>query len=102
MNSFEKFKNPEEIYRGTDFFMLNGKLDHDEIKHQLSEMKDKGVYSFIARTYVGLQSDYPGPQFKSHLKTIIETAKELGMKVFLQAGYMPEYVLDLPEEYSLN
>lgn len=102
MNSFEKFASPDGIFAGTDFWMLNGNLDSDEIKYQLCEMKEKGIYSFIARTYIGLQSDYPGPEFKSHLRTIINTAKELGMKVFLQAGYMPEHVLDLPEKYSLN
>ena len=56
----ETFKHPKDIYRGTDFWMLNGRLNDEDIVSQLKEMKDKGVYSFIARTYLGLKSDYPG------------------------------------------
>ncbi len=97
-----KFKNPPMLYHGTDFWMLNGKLTEDEIIRQLTDMKKQGVYSFIARTYIGLQSDYPGKDFKSKLRTIINTAKQLDMKLFLQAGYMPEHVLGLPAEYSLG
>ena len=45
--------------------MLNDKLEADELIHQLREMKKQGVYTFIARTYIGLKSDYPGPEFQS-------------------------------------
>ena len=99
---YEDFKNPNALFRGTDFWMLNGELDDADIVDQLHEMKDKGVYSFIARTYLGLKSDYPGPRFKSSLHTIVDTAKALGMKGFLQAGYMPEAVLGLPEDCALR
>ncbi|MBR2354055.1 MAG: hypothetical protein IKA76_06110 [Clostridia bacterium] len=102
MNAYESFVHPAPMYRGTDFWMLNDTLEETELIRQLHEMKKQGVYSFIARTYIGLKSDYPGADFKSKLKVIVKTAKELDMKVFLQAGYMPECVLDLPLEYSLN
>ena len=98
----EAFRNPQDIFRGTDFWMLNGSLSDEEIVYQLTEMRDKGVYSFIARTYLGLKSDYPGPGFKEKIKLIIETSKKLGLKVFLQAGYMPEAVLGLPESSALR
>lgn len=96
------FKHPDELFRGTDFWMLNGNLSEEEIVHQLHEMKDKGVYSFIARTYLGLKSDYPGPNFKSKMRVIVDTARELGLKIFVQAGYMPEAVLGLPEAHALR
>ena len=96
------FKLTDDIYRGTDFWMLNGELTDGEIKFQLGEMKEKGVYSFIARTYLGLKSDYPGPDFMSKMRTIVDTSRELGLKVFLQAGYMPEAVLGLPESCALR
>ncbi len=97
----ENFIYPDNIYKGTDFWMLNDELSEEIIK-QLSEMHDKGVYSFIARTYIGLKSDYPGSDFKAKLHIIVNTAKQLGMKVFLQAGYMPEAVVGLPEKYALR
>ena len=102
MNAYESFVHPDPMYRGTDFWMLNDRLEEGEIRRQLHEMKEQGVYSFIARTYIGLKSDYPREDFQSKLRVIVDTAKALEMKVFLQAGYMPECVLDLPEEYSLN
>lgn len=96
------FNQPGNLFRGTDFWMLNGNLSEEEIVHQLHEMKDKGVYSFIARTYLGLKSDYPGPSFKAKMRTIVEISKQLGLKIFLQAGYMPEAVLGLPEAHALR
>ncbi len=102
MNAFESFRNPEPFYYGTDFWMLNDRLEDGEIVRQLHEMRRQGVRSFIARTYIGLKSDYPGPDFKAKLRLMVRTADELGMKLFLQAGYMPEAVLDLPPAYALN
>lgn len=102
MDSFLHFVNPSPIYHGTDFWMLNDTLDEDEIACQLSEMKKQGVTSFIARTYIGLKSDYPGKDFRQKLAKIIETAKALDMKLFLQAGYMPEHIPNLSEEDALR
>ncbi len=99
---YDSFKTPDPLFHGTDFWMLNGDLRDEQIEFQMKEMHDKGVYTFIARTYLGLRSDYPGPRFKKSLKKIIETAKALGMKLFLQAGYMPEAVPNLPEEGALR
>ena len=98
----ESFANPEMLFRGTDFWMLNDTLTDEGIVSQIHEMKDKGVYSFIARTYIGLKSDYPGPEFKKKMRVIIDTAEKCGLRVFLQAGYMPEAVLGLPEDYALR
>lgn len=96
------FDNPDKIYRGTDFFMLNDRLDEDELRRQIDEMSKRGVASFIARTYIGLKSDYPGPDFMSKMSAMIDEAKKHDMTVFVQAGYMPEAVLDLPEEFALD
>ncbi len=101
MFNLEKFSNPPAEYKGTDFWMLNDALSDDDIDFQLSEMKKQGIASFIARTYIGLKSDYPGLGFKKHMRTIVECARKYGLKVFIQAGYMPEAVLDMPEEFAL-
>jgi len=95
-------KNPEQIYRGTDFWMLNDRLSEEEIRKQIKKMHEQGVASFIARTYIGLKSDYPGEDFMAKTALIISEAKKYGMTVFLQAGYMPEAVLDLPERFAMD
>ncbi len=96
------FLHPENEYRGTDFFMLNDALTEADLRFQISEMSKRGVTSFIARTYIGLKSDYPGPGFMSKMSVMIDEAKKHGMTVFVQAGYMPEAVLDLPKECALE
>ncbi|MBR0459209.1 MAG: hypothetical protein IJJ26_08215 [Victivallales bacterium] len=102
MSFQEEFKNPPDLYRGTDFWMLNGALEEAELRRQLREMRSQGVASVIARTYIGLKSDYPGADFKKKMHCIVDTARELGMKIYLQAGYMPEAVLDLPKEFAIR
>lgn len=96
------FKNPNEIYKGTDFWMLNGRIEDSELLSQIDSMHEQGVHSFIERTYIGLRSDYPGEDFHKKTRLILERAKSYGMTVFLQAGYMPEAVLDLPRDYALD
>ncbi len=100
MFDVHEFRSPGEQFRGVDFWMLNDALDDDNMRFQLREMHQKGVSSFIARTYIGLKSDYPGPGFKKKLWTVVETARELGLKIYLQAGYMPEAVVGLPPEFA--
>lgn len=96
------FREPEEWCRGTDFWMLNDELDEQEMCRQLCSMKEQGVGSVIVRTYIGLRSDYPGKDWMSKMKAIVAKAREIDMKLFMQAGYMPEAVLELPVEYSIG
>lgn len=96
------FLNPPQDCRGTDFWMLNDELNEDEMRRQLRSMHAQGVASVIARTYIGLKSDYPGKDWMSKMHALVDEAKQLGMTVFMQAGYMPEAVLDLPPEFSLG
>jgi hypothetical protein len=101
MNGYS-FQNPDEKYRGLDLWMVNDDLDDEEIRRQVFEFKDKGFYSVVFRTYNGLISDYPGPLFKSKVRAAIEAAKECGLKIALQAGYMPSAYPDLPREHALH
>ena len=83
------FKNPPQIHKGTDFWMLNDELRDDEIRRQIAEFHDKGMGAFIARTYVGLRTDYPGPKWKHQIRVMLEEATKYGMRVTLQAMRMP-------------
>ena len=56
----QDFLTPPDSCRGTDFWMLNDELEEGELRRQLRSMRDQGVASVIARTYIGLRSDYPG------------------------------------------
>jgi hypothetical protein len=100
MFSWEGFERPDLIHRGTELWMLNDRLEEDELRRQIAEMKKQGFYSFIARTYIGLASDYPGQDFMGKMRAIVDEAKKQNMKVFIQAGYMPGGVLGLPDKYT--
>ena len=98
----EQFKSPDMIYRGTDFWMLNDELKDDEIRWQVREFHEKGMGAFIARTYVGLRTDYPGPKWKHQIRVMLEEAKKYGMRVTLQAMRMPAGVKETPIEDVLD
>ncbi len=102
ISTMNTFQSPNQIYKGTDFWMLNGKIEDGELLAQIDKMYEQGVRSFIERTYIGLRSDYPGEDFHKKTRLILERASKYGMTVFLQAGYMPEAVLDLPRYYALE
>ena len=102
MLSLDTFRNPPDNCRGTDFWMLNDKLDDDELRRQLRSMRGQGVASVIARTYIGLKSDYPGEEFHRKMRVTVDAAREIGIKIFLQAGYMPEAVVGLPPEFAIS
>ena len=96
------FESPKDQYRGLDLWMVNDKLTDDEIERQVKEFREKGFYSVIFRTYNGLISDYPGPNFKHKVRVAVEAAKECGLKIALQAGFMPSAYPALPKEYALH
>jgi len=97
-----KFKNPPRVYGGLDLWMINDALEDTVLREQVREFYDKGCYSVIARTYNGLKSDYPGESFMSKIAVILDEAKKVGLKIALQAGYMPAACPDLPKEYALS
>lgn len=97
-----EFSNPADWCRGTDFWMLNDELSEQEMCRQLRSMHEQGVGSVIVRTYIGLRSDYPGQDWMAKMRAVVAEAKKIGMKLFMQAGYMPEAVLGLPEKYYLG
>ena len=65
--------------------MLNDELEEGELRRQLRSMRDQGVASVIARTYIGLKSDYPGKDWMKKMHVVVDEAKKLGMTVFMQA-----------------
>ena len=101
MNQYP-FQTPDDRYRGLDLWMVNDQLEDGEIERQVKEFREKGFYSVVFRTYNGLISDYPGPKFKHKVRVAIEAAKKCGLKLTLQAGFMPSAYPALPKEFALH
>jgi len=90
------FRNPEPGHGGVTLWMLNDALNRDEIARQLRGFRAAGWDAVITRTFNGLQTEYLSKEWMQILDHIVSQAKDLGLKVWFQAGYMPSAVPDLP------
>jgi len=93
-----EFANPGTAYRGVTLWMLNDELERDEIARQLKGLYNAGWGAMIGRTFNGLLTEYMSEEWMGIIREIVDGAKETGMKVWLQAGYMPSGIPDLKDE----
>ena len=94
------FSAPTTAHRGVTLWMLNDKLDKEEIVRQLRGFRAAGWGAVITRTFSGLLTRYLSPEWMDLLAEIVRVAKQEGLKVWFQAGYMPGGVPDLPSDRS--
>lgn len=92
------FRDPDGEHRGVTLWMLNDKLEPEELVRQLDGIRDAGVGAVITRTFNGLRTEYLSDEWMSCLRAITNRAGETGMKVFFQAGYMPSGMPELPPD----
>ena len=83
------FENPGSEYRGVTLWMLNDKLEEEEISRQLKGFHEAGWGAAIGRTFNGLLTPYLGDEWMAIIRRIIEQSATQDMRVWLQAGYMP-------------
>lgn len=79
----EKLQNPENEYRSAPFWAWNDKLEDQELKLQMNEMNTAGVGGVFIHSREGLETPYLSEEWMSHVKTVTEHAKELGMDVWI-------------------
>ncbi len=96
----EMFRDPPKAYRGVTLWMLNDKLEVDEIRRQLDGLHRAGWGAMIGRTFNGLRTKYLSEEWMDIIDTIIQGAGEHGMKVWLQAGYMPSAMPDIDPAFA--
>lgn len=90
-----EFADPGKAYRGVTLWMLNDRLEPDEIVRQLEGFAAAGWGAAIGRTFNGLLTEYLSDEWMEIMERVIGRAAELGLRVWLQAGYMPSAVPDL-------
>lgn len=101
----EEFKNPGGNYRGVTLWMLNDKLEKQEIIRQLESFYQAGWGAVITRTFMGLRTKYLSEEWMEITEEIINKAKSLGIKVWLQeadknaAAYMPTGIPGMEEDF---
>lgn len=79
MNMFREFKNPSNKYRPIPFWSWNDKLDTEELKWQIEEMKKARVGGYFMHARSGLKTEYLSEEWFDCIKAGIDKAKETGL-----------------------
>ena len=74
-----EFKNPSNQYRPIPFWSWNDKLDKEELRFQIQEMKEARVGGYFMHARSGLKTPYLSEEWFDCIKTGIEAAKETGL-----------------------
>jgi len=93
-----EFASPGTGYRGVTLWMLNDVLERDEIARQLEGIHEAGWGAVIGRTFSGLLTQYLSDEWMDIIQEIIDGARDKGMRVWLQAGYMPSGMPGLSDD----
>ena len=85
MDLLQLLDHPPRVYTPMPFWFLNGDLTHREIRRQLRDFRDHGVYGVVLHPRMGLarRIGYLSPLFFRYIRTAVETAAELEMRVVL-------------------
>ena len=81
--SKELFKNPTSEYRGAPFWAWNSKLEKEELKWQLDIFKKMGFGGAHLHPRTGLATPYLSDEHMDIVKTVVQHAKEEGMRAYL-------------------
>ncbi|MGI5900340.1 MAG: hypothetical protein ACOX8S_10535 [Christensenellales bacterium] len=81
--SDERFLNPESEYRGAPFWAWNNKLNAEQLKRQIEQMKEMGLGGFHMHSRSGMATEYLGDEFMHMVKECVEKAKEENMLAWL-------------------
>ena len=85
MKLLEMLDHPSREFTPIPFWFLNGDLSHEELRRQLYDFCEHGVYGVVLHPRIGLREDigYLSETFFEYLRTAIETAEKLNMKIVL-------------------
>lgn len=85
MELMELLNAPDREFTPVPFWFLNGDLRDEEIRRQLKDFADHGVYGVVLHPRIGLprRIQYLSSAFFHYIRTAVRAAAELDMKVVL-------------------
>jgi len=92
------FARPPAAYRGVTLWMLNDDLKPERLAEQLDGFRAAGWGAVIARTFNGLMVEYLSDEWMRLMDGIVAHCERIGLRLWLQAAYMPSAMPDLPRE----
>lgn len=84
-NQRNEFINPLNEYTPIPFWFWNDALDKNEIVRQINDFSQKGVNAFVIHPRIGIpkEIEYLSDEFMDFVRSAIEEAEKLDMKVVL-------------------
>ncbi|MEW4370152.1 glycosyl hydrolase [Paenibacillus kandeliae] len=79
---YEHLLDPPAIYRAIPFWSWNDRMDPEEIRRQVREMKQAGLGGYIMHARAGLETPYMGDEWMECIAAGIEEGERLGMQVW--------------------
>lgn len=79
----ENFRHPASQYRGAPFWSWNGRLEEEELRRQIRQMKAAGLGGFFMHARVGLNTPYLSEKWFNCIKACIDEARKQEMKAYL-------------------
>jgi hypothetical protein len=83
----EGFENPPVENRPRPFWFFNGDMDRGEIRHQILEMKSRGLGGFFLCARQGLRVPYLSREWFDICRYAVDLAREQGLEVWLYDEY---------------
>ncbi|MGG1517726.1 glycosyl hydrolase [Paenibacillus oryzisoli] len=76
------FEQPPAAYRSAPFWSWNDKLEPEELRRQIREMKRAGLGGFFMHARQGLSTPYMGEEFLRAVEVSVEEAQAQGMEAW--------------------
>ncbi len=85
MKFLDQLQNPPREFTAIPFWFLNGDLTAEELRRQLADFAAHGIYGVVLHPRMGLSPDitYLGERYFAHIRTAVEAAAALDMKIVL-------------------
>jgi hypothetical protein len=78
---YEKFKDPDRRYSIRPFWFWNGRLEGHELRRQIKQMVEHGVYGAYAHNRDGLETPYLSEEWWQALGEGLKAAREYGFSL---------------------
>ena len=85
MKFLDQLQNPPREFTAIPFWFLNGDLTDAELRRQLADFTAHGIYGVVLHPRMGLSPEitYLGERYFAHIRTAVEAAAALDMKIVL-------------------
>lgn len=82
MDIIKNLENPSSEYRGHPFWSWNDKLEPEELRHQIREMKRVGLGGYFMHARGGLITEYLSDDWFECIKAGVDEGKKTGMNAW--------------------